>query len=89
MPGGLCTALMGRQAETFSMHGPIHQHLSGGCLNMLMQLGKDLVEKQEESMPQFQYVCMLVCAHMVADMLPIGNDRFGYQDESSTLTTND
>ncbi|WVO18867.1 uncharacterized protein IAS62_000139 [Cryptococcus decagattii] len=41
-------------AETFSMHGPIHQHLSGGCLNMLMQLGKNLVEKQEESMPQFQ-----------------------------------
>ncbi|OXL06191.1 hypothetical protein C348_05673 [Cryptococcus neoformans Gb118] len=41
-------------AETFSMHGPIHQHLSGGCLNMLMQLGKELIEKQEESMPQFQ-----------------------------------
>lgn len=75
MPGGLCTALMGRQAETFSMHGPIHQHLSGGCLNMLMQLGKDLVEKQEESMPQFQYVCMPMCAHMVADMFVANRER--------------
>lgn len=34
---------------------------------MLMQLGKDLVEKQEESMPQFQYVCMPMCV-MVADV---------------------
>ncbi|WVO16601.1 hypothetical protein L204_104280 [Cryptococcus depauperatus] len=39
-------------AETFSMHGPIHQHLSSGCLDMLMNLGKELIEKQEESMPQ-------------------------------------
>ncbi|WVQ83134.1 hypothetical protein IAT38_005272 [Cryptococcus sp. DSM 104549] len=40
-------------AETFSMHGPIHSHLSTGGLNMLMQLGKDLVEKQQEALPQF------------------------------------
>ena len=60
---------MCEQAETFSMHGPIHQHLSGGCLAMLMQLGKELVEKQEESMPQFQYAacpspaCRLLTAY--------------------------
>lgn len=53
------------QAETFSMHGPIHQHLSGGCLNMLMQLGKELIEKQEESMPQFQYVTCLSTSYIL------------------------
>ncbi|WVQ98147.1 hypothetical protein IAU59_005269 [Kwoniella sp. CBS 9459] len=39
-------------AEVFSMHGPIHQHLSSGGLNLLQQLGKDLIEKRQELMPQ-------------------------------------
>ncbi|WVQ75963.1 hypothetical protein IAR50_005599 [Cryptococcus sp. DSM 104548] len=40
-------------AETFSMHGPIHQHLTNGCLNMLMQLGKEVIQKQQDTLPQF------------------------------------
>ncbi|ODO08687.1 hypothetical protein L198_00420 [Cryptococcus wingfieldii CBS 7118] len=40
-------------AETFSMHGPIHQHLTNGCLNMLVQLGKEVIQKQEDTLPQF------------------------------------
>ncbi|OCF32517.1 hypothetical protein I316_05697 [Kwoniella heveanensis BCC8398] len=39
-------------AEVFSMHGPIHQHLSSGGLNLLQQLGKELIEKRQELMPQ-------------------------------------
>ncbi|WVF69703.1 hypothetical protein IAT40_004482 [Kwoniella sp. CBS 6097] len=39
-------------AEVFSMHGPIHQHLSSGGLNLLQQLGKDLIQKRQELMPQ-------------------------------------
>ncbi|WVR04690.1 hypothetical protein IAU60_001701 [Kwoniella sp. DSM 27419] len=39
-------------AEVFSMHGPIHQHLSSGGLNLLQQLGKDVIEKRQALMPQ-------------------------------------
>ncbi|KAK8847487.1 hypothetical protein IAR55_005345 [Kwoniella newhampshirensis] len=39
-------------AEVFSMHGPIHQHLTSGGLNMLMQLGKEVIEKRQDAMPQ-------------------------------------
>ncbi|WWD21578.1 hypothetical protein CI109_106064 [Kwoniella shandongensis] len=39
-------------AEVFSMHGPIHQHLTSGGLNMLMQLGKEVIEKRQDTMPQ-------------------------------------
>nr|XP_019005040.1 uncharacterized protein I203_01884 [Kwoniella mangroviensis CBS 8507]OCF68501.1 hypothetical protein I203_01884 [Kwoniella mangroviensis CBS 8507] len=39
-------------AEVFSMHGPIHNHLTSGGLNLLQNLGKDLIEKRQEMMPK-------------------------------------
>nr|XP_018265377.1 uncharacterized protein I303_01743 [Kwoniella dejecticola CBS 10117]OBR87535.1 hypothetical protein I303_01743 [Kwoniella dejecticola CBS 10117] len=39
-------------AEVFSMHGPIHSHLSSGGLNLLSNLGKELIEKRQEMMPK-------------------------------------
>nr|XP_019047064.1 hypothetical protein I302_03671 [Kwoniella bestiolae CBS 10118]OCF25994.1 hypothetical protein I302_03671 [Kwoniella bestiolae CBS 10118] len=39
-------------AEVFSMHGPIHNHLSSGGLNLLQNLGKELIEKRQEMMPK-------------------------------------
>ncbi|WRT64690.1 uncharacterized protein IL334_001624 [Kwoniella shivajii] len=39
-------------AEVFSMHGPIHNHLTSGGLNLLQQLGKDLIQKRQDMMPK-------------------------------------
>ena len=39
------------QAESFSMHGPIHQHLLNGGLERLNKLGEDLLAKREGMMP--------------------------------------
>nr|XP_019008399.1 uncharacterized protein I206_06958 [Kwoniella pini CBS 10737]OCF47180.1 hypothetical protein I206_06958 [Kwoniella pini CBS 10737] len=39
-------------AEVFSMHGPVHSHLSSGGLNLLSNLGKELIEKRQEMMPK-------------------------------------
>ena len=44
------------QAESFSMHGPIHNHLRGGCLDMLIKLGQEVAEKRDEAMPAIGYV---------------------------------
>lgn len=38
------------------MHGPIHNHLLGGCLDMLVKLGQEVLEKREEAMPVLGYV---------------------------------
>ena len=40
-----------QQAESFSMHGPIHQHLLNGGLERLNKLGEDLLAKREGMMP--------------------------------------
>ena len=45
--------IMMLQAESFSMHGPIHNHLLGGCLDMLNKLGQEVIEKRDEAMPVF------------------------------------
>jgi mediator of RNA polymerase II transcription subunit 12 len=34
------------------MHGPIHQHLLGGGLEMLNKLGEEIAQKRDEGMPQ-------------------------------------
>ena len=41
------------QAESFSMHGPIHQHLLNGGVERLNQLGEDIIAKREAMMPTF------------------------------------
>lgn len=41
----------GPQAESFSMHGPIHQHLLNGGLEKLNELGEQILAKRQESMP--------------------------------------
>ena len=43
--------LINVQAESFSMHGPIHQHLLNGGLERLNKLGEDLLEKRESMLP--------------------------------------
>ncbi|ORX33960.1 hypothetical protein BD324DRAFT_186207 [Kockovaella imperatae] len=40
-------------AESFSMHGPIHNQLVNGCLATLNKLGREIIEKRDECMPQF------------------------------------
>jgi mediator of RNA polymerase II transcription subunit 12 len=40
------------KAESFSMHGPIHTHLIGGCDNLLNKLGEEVLQKRNEGMPQ-------------------------------------
>ena len=35
------------------MHGPIHNQLVNGCLSTLNNLGKEIIEKRDEAMPQF------------------------------------
>jgi mediator of RNA polymerase II transcription subunit 12 len=34
------------------MHGPIHNHLLNGCLDMLNKLGEEVAQKRDEGMPQ-------------------------------------
>jgi mediator of RNA polymerase II transcription subunit 12 len=46
------------QAESFSMHGPIHQYLLNGGLEMIMRMGQSVIEKRDESMPQLVSVLL-------------------------------
>lgn len=48
--------LIMEQAESFSMHGPIHQHLLNGGLERLNKLGEDLLAKRESMMPTIGFV---------------------------------
>lgn len=33
------------------MHGPIYNHLQNGCVDMLADLGQELIQKRNEAMP--------------------------------------
>lgn len=46
------------QAESFSMHGPVFQQLQSGGLEKLMELGQQIIEQRNKSMPTFSYVMM-------------------------------
>ena len=45
------------------MHGPIHNQLVNGCLATLNKLGKEIIDKRDEGMPQFGSVGMNICWH--------------------------
>lgn len=36
------------------MHGPVYQQLQSGGLEKLMELGREIIEKRNASMPTFQ-----------------------------------
>lgn len=38
------------------MHGPIHQYLLNGGMDMIMRMGQSIIEKRDEGMPQLALV---------------------------------
>ncbi len=52
------------------MHGPIHNHLLSGCLDMLVKLGQEVLEKREEAMPVFGLVSLAHFARILL-MIPL------------------
>lgn len=51
---GAARRICSPQAESFSMHGPVYQQLQTGGLEKLMELGREIIEKRNATMPTFQ-----------------------------------